>query len=81
MTWNYRIMRRKHPDDKTVDYGVYEVFYDEKGKIEGWTEEMICPTGETLKELIDDFKLYKQAFSRPILDYETGLEVSDEEKP
>ena len=36
MTWSYRIM--KHSDGWL---GLHEVFYDDDGKVNGWTEEAV----------------------------------------
>ena len=56
--WNYRII--KNGDD----YGLYEVFYNEDGKISAHTldAEVVCSSPEeivkTLKLMIDDAKKF-----------------------
>lgn len=60
MSYNYRIIKDEQ------GYTIHEVYYT-KGKPTMWTDEVV-PHGETLKELKEDFKLYRQAFKRPILE-------------
>lgn len=77
MSWNYRVMKRKHklPSGGTEDeFGIYEVYYNNKGKVDGWTEDSVAPHGETLEELKKAFDLYKGALDKPALDYKTGKE-------
>jgi hypothetical protein len=51
MTWNNRITKDKD------GYAIREVFYDEQGKVEGWTEEALTGYFETKEDLIADLKL------------------------
>jgi len=74
--WNYRVMRRKEGKDYYV-YGIYEVYYDNKDRPELWSNDPLPPTGDSLKELKDDFKFYKQALDKPVLDYKTGKEIGE----
>lgn len=60
-TWNYRII--KHDKSEPAYFAIHEVYYDEKGKIQGWTADPIEIAGdskqevlETLKHMIDDAK-------------------------
>lgn len=51
MTWNYRLIdigTKQHPY-----YAIHEVYYDKKGKIEGWTENPIDIGSEDPKEIKD----------------------------
>lgn len=51
MSWNYRVIKRKS-ETGGYDYGIHEVFYDEKGKINFWTIDSLvplCPSEEGLK--------------------------------
>lgn len=67
MTWDYRVMRTTDPDGTHV-FAVYEVYYDENGSIEMWTESPTWPQGESFRELYDDFVHYGHAFgSKPVL--------------
>jgi hypothetical protein len=69
MTWNYRAI--KETCEGEILYRVYECYYDEKGELEGWTENPICPQGETLTELMVELKMMlHDVGSRPALDME-----------
>lgn len=66
MTWNYRVLKLSD------GYHIVEVYYDPKGKIDGWTLPNISgltrsPFGETQAELRGDFELMRKAFSQPVL--------------
>lgn len=66
MTWNYRII--KYDTNKNIVYRIHEVFYDEKGKIEGFTEDAVFAQGETVDELISDLQMMiNDAKKYPIL--------------
>ncbi|TWV95670.1 hypothetical protein [Chitinophaga pinensis] len=52
MSWNYRVMKRKSESGE-YDYGIHEVFYNEKGEVIFWTLESlvpVCPSEEGLRE-------------------------------
>lgn len=67
MTWNYRLCRRTIGDDY-VTYGVREVYYDENGEPEGWTD-VIDFSGDTPGEVRRAMKLaLRDINERPILD-------------
>lgn len=61
MNWNYRIIFQGG------SYNIHEVYYDNDGKIEGWTENAVGISGETIKELKSDFKYYSSALKKPVL--------------
>jgi len=69
MTWNYRAIK-EICEGETV-YQVHECYYNEKGELERWTENAICPQGETLEELRADLSaMLDDIGSRPALDME-----------
>ena len=42
MHWNHRVMKRVYKHDNgeiEVEHAIYEVFYDDAGRVEGWTLE------------------------------------------
>jgi hypothetical protein len=47
--WNNRIV--KHEKDDTVWYAVHEVFYNENGGINGYTENPITIVGDTVEDV------------------------------
>lgn len=61
MTWDYRVIFQNG------QFAIHEVFYDENKQVTNWTEEAICPQGETLEEFQHDFKHYQSALLMPIL--------------
>ncbi len=73
MTWNHRVMREGGL------YTIHEVFYHKNGTIRTWTTEPVSPDGESLKELGQSLDWFKEALSKPVLDYETGKPIK--EKP
>lgn len=61
----------KHKEHKTskVWYGVHEVFYNERGKPLGMTEDPITITGESVKDASGYLKMIQRDLKRfPILD-------------
>jgi hypothetical protein len=67
--WNYRIMKRKN-DQGQFDFGVYEVFYDDNGKIARWTENSVTPTCESENDLKSEIKIMMDAFDKETLTYD-----------
>lgn len=62
-TWNYRVMRNGDL------FAIHEVYYDENGKVEGYTQNPVCPSGESLEELKGDIEYYLEALNKPVLEY------------
>jgi hypothetical protein len=61
MTWNYRVVESKGV------FQIHEVYYNDKGEITAMSEDPIAPAGETVEELKNSLKYYRQAVKRPIL--------------
>lgn len=82
MSWDYRIVRKTTTFNgkKYYSYGIHEVFYDNKNRIQAVTEESVQPMGETVIELVRDVYLMLMGLSKPILDWDCipkdGLEPS-----
>jgi len=77
MSWNYRVMRSTDPDG-TFTFGIHEVYYDEKGNPNAWTQRSVGVSGETFGELTRDFAHYQKAFTQPVLAIEAdGDELWD----
>lgn len=67
--WNYRLM--KHENDKgEIFYGVHEVYYDETGDIEGWSEESVIPMGDSKDELKKTLENLMVSLEKEVLDYD-----------
>ena len=55
MSWNYRVIRYANNEG----FGLHEVYYDESGKVEGWTEDPVitCSANESFeREFIRELK-------------------------
>jgi hypothetical protein len=82
MSWDYRVVRKtSYSLGKAYhNYGIHEVFYDEKGKPIATSEDPILPMGETVLELMRDLYSMFKAFTHPILDWDLisrqGMEPS-----
>jgi hypothetical protein len=70
--WDYRVVKRVQIMGKEtfVTYGIHEVYYDEKHNPFSITEDSIQLYGETVLELLRDWKKISSAFTKPILDYD-----------
>jgi hypothetical protein len=80
--WNHRVIHSYHEKTDSHTYQIHEVYYDDKGTIEGWTSA-VEPFGETPFELREDIRYLMKAFQKPILKstIENGEEIliDDEE--
>ena len=76
--WNYRVVRTK--EEQYDSYQLYEVYYDDDGKIEGMTENAMEPYGESVEELQNDLEYMMEALKQPVLDMKE-LEKQFKENP
>jgi hypothetical protein len=78
--WNHRIVKRvqKLGSEEFTSYGIYEVYYDEKGQPNGITESPVEPFGENATELLASWAMMSSAFTKPILDYEEFVNKDSE---
>jgi len=67
--WNYRIMKRKNDQGQCV-FGIYEVFYDDDGKLKGWTENSLTPVCESEDDVKAEMKIMMGAFDLETLTLE-----------
>ncbi len=81
--WNYRVIKEEFPEHNEDSYQIHEVYYDDDGKIEGWTQSPVAPCGYTFEELREDIRYQLIAFRKPILKMnEAGNKLRpDEIKP
>lgn len=74
--WNHRVI--KHTRTSVIDkieetetwFSIHEVYYDDAGQPNGYTQEPVEPFGETLLELADDLDRFQVALSKPVLVHE-----------
>ena len=85
MSWNYRVCKKVYKssilDDNDFSkitgkfeedqFGICEVYYNDKGDITFTSENFIEPYGETLEELKVNFDDMKKAFELPVLDLDS----------
>ena len=58
MSWNYRVMRNRiRATAKDEWYTIHEVYYNDKGEVDGWTEDAIAPGSETVEGLLEQLTL------------------------
>jgi hypothetical protein len=74
MSFNHRVMRHRDLDGTFV-YQVHEVFYDDDGKIDGWSSGPAKPCGESLGELMRDLQHMRDALALPVLCAKRGKDV------
>ena len=65
--WDYRIIRKKDKESKTVSFEVHEVYYSKKGKIKDWTMYPVAPFGENIDALGEDVHYFQEALKKPVL--------------
>ena len=70
--WNYRIVKRVCDSlgVKEDVYAIHEVYYNNKSKPVAVTTNPCHIQGETVEDLKDDLKFYRQAFDKPVLNFE-----------
>lgn len=80
MGWNYRIMRHRTTlagkggkvKTQVVYFQLHEVYYDEKGDVDGYTQDGVKAGGDTPAEVIKDLELMlrdAKKSRKDILDY------------
>ena len=75
--WNYRLVRRTHPDG-TRTYAVHEAHYDEAGGVWAITAEPVEVFGETWQEARRCLAAMEHAFRAPVLPWESVPEEGAE---
>ena len=73
--WNYRVMR--HAERLPPYYALHEVYYAADGRAVTWSESPMEVFGESVADVAEDLRLMLLALKRPVLDFETGLEVEN----
>lgn len=72
MSWNYRVLRKyDRSGGKTFTfYEIHEVYYDDSGKVASISESPVGPYGENINELLVEWSMFSDAFTKPILDFD-----------
>jgi len=64
MSWNYRIIKQDGC------FGIRDVYYDKQGRMQLVAVEDQPPHGTTLEALKTDMGYFKEAFNKPVVNYE-----------
>lgn len=76
MSWNYRVILKRHlPTAGCIEgedeLAIHEVYYEDRPRddeIKAWSQDPIAAHGETLEELRDDLGRMLDALDKPILE-------------
>lgn len=61
MSWNYRVV------EHAGEFAIHEVFYDDTGKVTGWTETPVYPRAESVEDLAQELARYAEALKKPVI--------------
>lgn len=77
MSWNYRVVRRRHEygGKDVYTFGIHEVYYNDEGKPRNLTVDPVTLCGQSREDVREDLELMLGAFSSPVLDYDEINEV------
>lgn len=78
MSWNYRMVVTEDEEFGIENWAIHEVYYDRKGKIEGWSEHPIPAGGESKLELLDDLAMQSAAAGQVPLRWDVNNETLTE---
>ncbi len=67
MSWNYRTIATPSKLNSYYEYSIHEVYYNENGSINSWTENSISAYGDSKEELQEDLQLMLKASTLPVL--------------
>jgi hypothetical protein len=68
VTWNYRVIAKKCAKTGLVTYQIHEVYYNEDGGIDCWTQQPVEPLGTSEAHLRNDLHGFLAAFRSPVLE-------------
>ncbi|MCU0352036.1 MAG: hypothetical protein MUF43_14600 [Flavobacterium sp.] len=66
--WNYRIMKKEN-DKGQFNFGIYEIFYDDNGKVNSYSENSLTPVCDSEEDLKEEMKIMMEAFEKETLTY------------
>lgn len=69
MTWNYRVVKRKIQNGQH-EFAIYEVYYDETGKVVSMTQNPLTPACSSEEDLLYELNVMMKAFKEDTLDYD-----------
>lgn len=74
-TWNYRAIVIEDDEFGIENWGIHEVYYDRRGKIEGWSKSPIPAGGEGKLELLDDLARMAAAAAQSALRWDVNADL------
>ena len=66
-SYNYRVMRHARPHGD--EFAIHEIFYDESGKVEAWTEAPLSVLCASIEELKFELARYTLALEKAALEF------------
>jgi len=60
---------KREISENEFEFGIYEVYYNENGKINGWTEESIVPVVDNKEGLKNEMEEMLKAFNSETILY------------
>lgn len=57
-------------EEGEYEFGIYEVYYDDNGKVVGWTESPVSPVCPSAEELLQELDSMKEAFKQETLTHD-----------
>ena len=75
--WNYRLVKKQTEREELI--GVHEVYYNSDGEPRSCTKNPIGIQRESVEELAKEHFRMKQAFEKPVLEYESFGSSSNSE--
>lgn len=70
MSWNHRVIKHSQLMSDGVEetwFSIHEVYYNEDGSLQSYTESPVEPVGESLLELSEDLARFQKALAKPVL--------------
>lgn len=66
MTWNHRVILHRH--ERGDYFEVHEVYYNDAGVPDSWTQEPVSIVSESLADMREELLMMLQALDTPILE-------------
>jgi hypothetical protein len=79
--WNYRVVHRSHKSKIAgyieQEYGIYEVYYNDKGLVTAVSQELSPCCAEDIVGLKWVMDKFVEAYSKPVLEWDNIPEVNE----
>jgi hypothetical protein len=61
---------KKLNEQGEYEFGIYEVYYDDNGKVISYTMDSLTPVSSSAEGLEEEIEIMKRAFKEEVLTYE-----------